>query len=75
MEEIFSSETSVYFQQTTRRYIPEDITLRPLSYLTNRKNIKYEIKITHMPFASEQGTREDSGMKNSCIDQWLTFIC
>jgi hypothetical protein len=28
MEPICSSETSVYFQRTTRRYIPEDDTLR-----------------------------------------------
>jgi hypothetical protein len=28
MEAICSSETSVYFQQTTRRYIPEDRTLQ-----------------------------------------------
>jgi hypothetical protein len=28
MEAIYSSETSVDFQRTTRRYIPEDGTLR-----------------------------------------------
>jgi hypothetical protein len=30
MEAIFSSETSVNFHLTTRRYIPEDHTLQPL---------------------------------------------
>jgi hypothetical protein len=36
MEAICSSETSVDFQRTTRRYIPEDSTLQTQSYLINK---------------------------------------
>jgi hypothetical protein len=39
MEEICSSETSVDFQQTIRRYIPEEDTLLiPLCFLNNHLN-------------------------------------
>jgi hypothetical protein len=45
MEAIYSSETSVDFQQTTRRYIPEDSTLQTDTFL--KKNLK-KINI-HIP--------------------------
>jgi hypothetical protein len=42
MEEIYSSETSVYPQRTTRRYIPEDVTL-------NYKNLlRFTLSLTKM---------------------------
>jgi hypothetical protein len=46
METIFSSETSVHFQRTTRRYVPEDRTLHNhrcenLKFQNNEENCGY----------------------------------
>jgi hypothetical protein len=43
MEAIFSSEKPADFQRTTRRYIPEDITLHDHS----SENFKFHIASTH----------------------------
>jgi hypothetical protein len=47
MEAIFSSETSVDFQRTTRRYIPEDVTLHN-HRCENRKSYKTQDLATEM---------------------------
>jgi hypothetical protein len=44
MEEICSSETSVDFQRTTRRYIPEDSTLDNLIVELYWVNLRSEVK-------------------------------
>jgi hypothetical protein len=66
MEAIYSSETSVDFQQTTRRYIPQDSTvhnhrcenLKPYIMLSNfvKTHIKHSRRVDHAHVCSKEVT-------------------
>jgi hypothetical protein len=66
MEAVRTSETSVYSNQTTRRYIPEGSNL----YIRSRENLKSHIKrmcITFRPYRSLpriRTTKEEKDNKN-----------
>jgi hypothetical protein len=59
MEATYSSETSVDFQQTTWRYILEDITLHNYSFEDIKSyEIKYTISNTDMYFLQTNEIRD-----------------
>jgi hypothetical protein len=65
MEAICCSETSVYFQRTTRRHAPGDSTLH--------KNVGQEI-FTNGRNSREMGTNASANRDEAGIRNWIPFV-
>jgi hypothetical protein len=64
-----SSETSVVFQRTTRRYIPEDIILHNHCY----ENLNYYIFLRIYDHKTSQSTYSDA-VSNTLINNILKIV-
>jgi hypothetical protein len=67
MEAIYSSETSVDFQRTTRRYIVEDKTLHELKWLKYMHDSTHKMEVPCIKFNQNLS-------KNSKYAGWYPFV-
>jgi hypothetical protein len=67
MEAICSSETSVGFQRTTRRYIPDDITIR----IYRCENLKFCILKCHVEVGAQ---RTGKSVKATFCEKWRNSL-